>query len=135
MDCEDLGGITISGNFAPLEDRKPEPFNYDRTAKWLEPYSFEWREVLGDAICNCTMVQVHYAPYYGHDFYHTENCNLMRKLAAQPQIHNLREVYLPAITHYTDSVPNTGHLPIWVNAKSRAYKVKVKRYLPQLTLV
>lgn len=126
MDCEDLGGIVISGNFAKLQDKKPEPFNYDRTAKWIEPYSFDWREVLGNATCNCTTVEVHYAPYYGFDYYHRDTCNLMRKLKAEPQIYNLREIYLPAITNYTDSVPNTDALPIWVKSFSRASKVNIR---------
>ena len=137
MDCEDLGGIVITGNFAKLQDKKPEPFDYDHTAKWIEPYSFEWREVLGNAICNCTTVEVHYAPYYGFDHFHRDTCNLMRKLRAEPGIANLREIYLPAMTHYTDSVPNTGKVSIWVKglSKSRPTKIKVKRYLPQLSLV
>ena len=136
MDCEDLGGIVISGNFAELQDKKPEPFNYDRTAKWVEPYSMEWREVMGDAICSCTTVEVHYAPYYGFDYYHRDNCSLMRKLAAQPGIYNLREVVLPAMTQWDDSVPNDGKLHIWVDHKSkRPKKVNVQRLLPQLSLI
>lgn len=128
MDCEDLGGIVITGNFAELQDSKPEPFNYDRTAKWIEPYSLEWREVLGNAVCNCTTMIVHYAPYYGYDYFHRDTCNLMRKLKAEPGIANLREIYLPAITHYTDSVPNSDKLPIWVKGlrPSRPAKVKIR---------
>lgn len=138
MDCEVFGsGSAICGNFAKLEDKKPEPFNYDRTAKWIEPYSFEWREVLGNATCNCTTVEVHYAPYYGFDYYHRDTCNLMRKLEAEPQIHNLREIYLPAINHYNNSVPNTGRLTIWINGlrKTKGSKVKVKTHPPQMALV
>lgn len=135
MDCETNGSITITGNFAKLQDSKPEPFNYDRTAKWLEPYNCEWREVLGDAICNCTTVEVHYAPYYGWDHFHRPQCNLMRKLAAQPQIANLRETFLPSMIQYDDSVPNDGKLHIWVEPKrSRAKKIKVRRILPQLSM-
>lgn len=136
MDCETNGSLTITGNFADLQDSKPEPFDYDHTAKWLEPYSMEWREVMGDAICSCTTVQVNYAPYYGFDYFHRDNCSLMRKLAAQPQISNLREVYLPAMHQWDDSVKNDGKLHIWVEPKrSRAKKVKVRRILPQLSLI
>lgn len=127
MDCEDYGDITITGNFAELQQSKPEPFDYDHTAKWIEPYNCEWREVLGDAVCNCITVEVHYTPYYGWDYYHRPQCNLMRKLAAQPQIANLREVRLPAMIQYNDSVPNTGKLSIWVEDKTkRSKKIKVK---------
>lgn len=141
MDCESFGGLTITGNFAELQQSKPEPFDYDHTAKWIEPYSCEWREVLGDAVCNCTTVEVHYAPYYGFDHYHRPTCNLMRKLEAQPQIANLREISLPAMIQYTDSVPNTGKLSIWINDKSkRSKKVEVHHKTPivntrQLSLV
>lgn len=136
MDCEDLGGITITGNFAELQQSKPEPFNYGRTAKWIEPFKMEWREIMGDAICSCTTVEVHYAPYYGFDFYHRDNCSLMRKLAAQPQIANLREIVLPAMTQWDDSVANDGKLHIWVDNKSkRVKKIKVRRILPQLSLI
>jgi hypothetical protein len=127
MDCEDYGGITITGNFAELQQTKPEPFNYDKTAKWIEPYACEWREVLGDAVCSCTTVEVHYAPYYGFDHYHRDTCNLMRKLRAEPQIQNLREVSLPAMIQYSDSVPNTGKISIWVENKTkRSKKVSVR---------
>lgn len=138
MDCEDLGnGVHISGNFAERTETKPKDFDYMTTGKWYEPYSFEWREVLGNAICNCTRIKVNYAPYFGYDYFHLDTCNLMRKLEAEPGIANLREIYLPAITHYTDSVPNTGKLQIWVKGlrKSRPAKIKVRRVLPQLSLV
>lgn len=136
MDCEDLGGITITGNFAELQDSKPEPFDYDRTSKWIEPYAAEWREIMGDAICSCTTVEVHYAPYYGCDHFHRPGCSLLRKLAAQPQISNLREVHLPSMVQWDDSIPNDGKLHIWVENKSkRAKVVKVRRVLPQLSLI
>lgn len=136
MDCETNGSLTITGNFAKLQDKKPDPFNYDRTAKWIEPYEAEWREVMGDAICNCTTVEVHYAPYYGFDHFHRKTCNLMRKLDAQPGIANLREIHLPAMIQWSDSVPNDGKLHIWVQKKgNRAKAIKVRRILPQLSLL
>lgn len=136
MDCESFGNVTIVGNFAKLQDSKPEPFDYDRTAKWIEPYTAEWREVMGDAICNCATVEVHYAPYYGWDFFHRPTCNLMRKLAAQPGIANLREIRLPAMVQWDDSVQNDGKLHIWVDKKiSHAKTVEVKRTLPQLSFI
>lgn len=129
MDCETNGRISICGNFAELQDSKPEPFDYDHTAKWLEPYSFDWREVLGKTICNCKMVEVHYAPYFGFDYFHNQNCNLMRKLRAEPGIQNLRELNLPAITHYTDSVPNQENIPLYIAGINRASRIKIHRSL------
>lgn len=129
MDCEiGSNGGAICGNFAKLQDSKPEPFDYDKTAKWLEPYSFDWRETLGSTICNCKTVEVHYAPYYGWDYYHLDTCNLMRKLRAEPGLNNLHEHYLPAITHYTDAVPNQDNIPLYIQGIGRASKIKINQY-------
>lgn len=136
MDCATSGSVTIVGNFAELQDHKPENLDYDKTAKWVEPYNCEWREVMGDAICSCATVEVHYAPYYGFDHYHRPTCSLMRKLKAYPGIHNLREVHLPAMVQWNDSIPNDGKLHIWVERKNtRAKKIKVKLVLKQLSFV
>jgi hypothetical protein len=118
MDCEVWENGAMCGNFAKLQDKKPEPFNYDKTAKWIEPYNLEWREVLGDAVCNCTTVEVHYAPYFGYDFYHRPNCNLMRKLEASPGILNLYEIYLPAMNQYNNAVKTTKSRSVWVHRLS-----------------
>ena len=127
MDCEIFGdGSSICGNFAELQDKKPEPLNPDQTAKWIEPYNMEWREVLGDAICNCTTVEVHYAPYYGFDFYHRKYCNLLRKLKKNPGIENLFEVHLPGMNQYRNAVKATKSRQIWVHKPSRSCKVKVR---------
>lgn len=126
MDCEVWEGGAMCGNFAKLNDTKPEPFDYDRTAKWIEPYDMEWREVLGDAVCNCTTVEVHYAPYYGYDYYHRPTCNLMRKLDKSLGIHNFYEIYLPAMNQYNNAVKATQQRSIWVYKPSRSYKVKVR---------
>ena len=126
MDCEVWEGGAICGNFAELSDSKPEPFDYDKTSKWHEPYSFEWRETLGKTICNCKTVRVHYAPYYGYDYFHSDSCNLIRKLEAEPQIQNLYETYLPAINRYNDSVPNTNRIPLYIKTSSRVSRIKVR---------
>lgn len=137
MDCDQIGDITICGNFAERTDEKPADFDYMRTAKWYEDYSFDWRETLGGVVCNCKRVKVDFAPYYGFDYYHLDTCNLMRKLEAEPGIQNLIETYLPAITHYTDAVPNSDHIPLYIKGlkKSRAFNIKVKAYPPQLVLI
>ena len=126
MDIKDYGGVVVCGNFAEVLPEKPENLDYESSAKWIEPYEMEWREVMGDAICSCTTVEVHYAPYYGFDYYHRDTCSLMRKLKAQPQIENLREVYLPAMNQWSDSLKNDGKIHIWVENKSRKTTVKVK---------
>ncbi len=138
MDCETLGnGMTISGNFAQRQESKPKDFDYMSTGKWYENYPFDWRETLGGVICNCKRVKVNYAPYYGFEFFHLDSCNLMRKLEAEPGIQNLIETYLPAITHYTDAVPNSDHISLYIKGlkKSRKHNIKVKTYPPQMALI
>jgi hypothetical protein len=138
MDCEEFGnGNFICGNFAERQESKPENFDFMTTGKWYEDYPFGWRETLGGVICNCKRIKVNYAPYYGFDHFHLDTCNLMRKLAAEPGLANLMEIYLPSITRYTDSVPNSDHIPLYIKglSSSRARKIKVKTYPPQLSLV
>jgi len=135
-----MGDIMICGNFAERQETEPENFDFMSTAKWYQDYPCEWRETLGGVVCSCKRVKVDYAPYYGFDYFHLDNCNLMRKLAAEPGIHNLIETYLPAMTHYNDSVPNTAHIPIYIKGpkRGRAYKVKVRlgaHIPPQLVLL
>ena len=137
MDCEIFAsGSAICGNFAERTDTKPESFDYDHTAKWYEAYPFDWRETLGGTVCNCSRVKVNYAPYFGYDYFHLDSCNLMRKLDAEPGIYNLVETYLPAINHYTDAVPNSDHIPLYIKGrKSKGFTIKVERRLPQLSLI
>ena len=118
--------IIIHGNFEEVSSEFPKDFHYDRDAKWIEPYTMEWREVMGNAICSCAKVEVHFQPYYGFDYHHQTTCSLMRKLKAEPQIENLREVYLPKMTQWDDSIKNDGQRHIWVENKSkRSNKIKV----------
>ena len=119
--------IIMCGNFEEVQPEMPKDLHYDRDAKWVEPYKMEWREILGNAICSCTEVEVHFAPYHGFDHYHQKTCSLMRKLKAEPQIENLREVYLPQMTQYDDSKANDGKRHIWVENKSKRSKnIKVR---------
>lgn len=124
MDLETYGNIIICGNFAKLQDKKPEPFNYDESSKWIEKYSFDWRETLGDAICNCAIIEVNYAPYYGFDYFHNDSCNLMRKLEKYPGISNFYEIYLPSINNYSTSVKSKKSRQIWVYKQSRTSKIE-----------
>lgn len=135
MGCISSGSMVICGNFAEVLPEKPKDFDYMSDAKWLEPYSMDWRETLGGTICNCKIIEVHYAPYYGFDYYHNDNCNLMRKYRDSPGLSNLYEVYLPAITKYDDAVPNRENIPLYIKNRSRAYKVNVSVKKPQMRLL
>ncbi len=125
MGCKVFEGGVICGNFAERQESKPKDLDYMQSAKWYEDYPFDWRETLGSTICNCKRVKVNYAPYYGYDYFHMDTCNLMQKLNAEPQIQNLYETYLPAINHYTDAVPNSDQIPLYIQNKSRKQKIKV----------
>ena len=133
MGCISSGSLIICGNFAEVLSEKPKDFDGMKDYKWLEPYSFDWRETLGKTICNCKTVEVHYAPYYGFDYYHTKGCNLLKKLEAEPQLENLYELHLPAINHYNDAVPNRENIPLYIRKEGRAKKVEVKHRLPANT--
>lgn len=136
MDCESYGDITVVGNFAQLLDSKPEPFDYNSTAKWLEDYPLEWREVWGGTICSCQKLEVHYAPYYGWDYYHLDGCNLIRKLADNPGMRNLFDIRLPSVTHYADAVPVDAHVPLYIKHRStKPKKINITIKLPQLSLL
>lgn len=123
-----MGDVIIHGNFEEVLPEMPKDFHYDRDAKWLQPFDLEWRETLGGVICSCKTVEVHFAPYYGFDYYHMPTCNLMRKLDAEPQINNLIETYLPAMNQYSDSVPADSHIKLYIKGakRSRSSKVPVR---------
>lgn len=127
MDCEVFGsGSAICGNFAELMPEKPKDFDYMRTAKWLEDYPFDQRECIGGTICSCKKVEVHFAPYYGFDMFHTKTCNLMRKIHDRPQLVILWAYdHLPAIQFSKKAVPANTHIPLYVRSSSRTQRIKV----------
>lgn len=139
MGVIDYGGILVHGNFAEVLPEKPKDFNYEEDAKWLEPYpkDFEYREKIGSVICTCKIVEVHYAPYYGFDFYHTGGCNLLRQIKARPSLLNLVSYeHLPAIVFYENqTVPAKTTQGIYIDYKSRKVaNIPVKVRLPQASL-
>lgn len=135
MDCETVGSLTITGNFAPLLNEKPDPFDYEKTCKWLEPYPFEVRERIGRVVCSCSHLECHYAPYYGWDYYHLDTCNLMKQLRARPQLRNFWQYsYLPAV-YPSGGVPVDEPVPLFIEVKSsRTQRVAVRVKPPQRTL-
>lgn len=125
-----FGDVIVHGNFAEVLPEKPKDFNYETDAKWLEPYPEEWKERvrIGSVICTCKTVEVHYAPYYGFDFYHQDSCNLMRQVKARPQLMNLPAYdHLPAIVFFEGAVvPASMRQGIYVDYHKHGGKVAVK---------
>lgn len=126
-----FGDVIVHGNFAEVLPEKPKDFNYDQDGKWLEDYPKEWdvRERIGSTICTCKKVEVHYAPYYGSDFYHTEGCNLLRQIKARPSLVNLPSYeHLPAIVFYEGwTVPAETKQGIYIDYRKRSATVAVKK--------
>lgn len=129
-----MGDAIICGNFSEIQQKKPEPFDYDSESKWIEDYPLEWRETLGRTVCNCKKLEVHYAPYYGWDYYHMDSCNLVRKLYDNPGIRNLYESYLPRVTRYTDAVPADTPAPLYISGRTSTKHIKVKQVTVNNTL-
>ena len=129
MDCEIFGnGSAICGNFAEVQPEKPKDFDYMSTAKWLEDYPLDKRECIGGTICSCKKVLVHYAPYYGWDYFHVDTCNLMRKLKDRPQLGILWAYdHLPSIQFSGKAVPADTPVGIYIRTSSVASKIKVRR--------
>jgi hypothetical protein len=84
------GKIHILGNFAEYTDKKPDSFEedykmmvrYDEALKGIE------RPTLGKVVCDCVMVKEHYMPYYGWDWYHSDECAIMKHYNKYPQMAN-----------------------------------------------
>jgi hypothetical protein len=128
MGCEQMGDITICGNFADLLPEKPKDFDFDRTAKWLEPYPFDIREVIGGTVCNCKVVKAHYAPYYGFDYYHQDSCFIMQKYRNTPNAEYFWSMqHLPAIAFGENAVPVDTPPRMYIRGRSTAKKIRVRR--------
>lgn len=133
MDCEDLGGIIVCGNFAEIMPEKPKDFDYTTTGKWMEDYPYDIRECIGGTIYSCKKIEVNYAPYYGWDNYHNQNCNLMRKIRINPQLTNLWAYdHLPAFAFSDKAVPAATHVPMYIKQVKHTQSIKVR--LPGLNI-
>lgn len=90
MGCIVGNGVAICDNFAEVQDKKPENFDYMSDANWLETYPKDWERIkIGKTTCDCKQVETHYAPYYGFTWYHSKECALIKRVEAQPQLMNL----------------------------------------------
>lgn len=138
MGVVQYGDVIIHGNFAEVLPEKPKDFDYEQDAKWLEPYpkEFEYREKIGSVICTCKKLEVHFAPYYGFDYYHTEDCNLLRQLKDRPSLLNLPWYeHLPAVVFYEGkTVPANTKQGLYVKYRKRTAKIPVETRLPQVSI-
>lgn len=88
MGCISNGKICITGNFAKVSKKKPKNW-IDKDYKCMVPYKFKWREKIGKIECNCKEVLECYMPYYGFNWYHSNDCILMKLIKEKPQLMNL----------------------------------------------
>jgi hypothetical protein len=83
--------LILHGNFAEISDKRPD--SYEEEYKVMIPYDEmfkNWDRVkVGKTVCDCVMVKECYQPYYGFDWYHSEECALIKRLKANPQLENL----------------------------------------------
>ena len=80
--------IHICGNFEPITAEKPADW-IDKNYKILVPYKFDWRETIGKVTCDCAEILECYQVWYGWTWYHSDDCALMKKVKARPQLRNL----------------------------------------------
>ena len=88
MGCLHNKSITICGNFNKITKRKPKNW-IDTGYKMMIKYSFKWREKIGKVECTCNEVLECYQPWYGCNWYHSDDCALMQQLKKRPQLMNL----------------------------------------------
>jgi len=88
MGCIDNGKVVILGNFAKITKKKPKDW-WDKDYKVMVPYPFKWREKIGGIECDCNEVLECHQPYYGCDWYHSEECALIKRIKEKPQLMNL----------------------------------------------
>jgi hypothetical protein len=96
MTCISGEGITICGNFAKVEKKRPKDWS-ERDSAWIQPFDFKWRDKLGKVKCDCKKLEWRYAPYYGFSVYHMDDCAIGRHLKKHPGIYNLMEVRFPLL--------------------------------------
>ena len=87
MGVIEYGDVIVHGNFAQITKEKPE--NYDEDYKVMVPYPFKLREKIGGVECSCKEVLECFMPYYGFDWYHSDGCELMKKVKQKPSLMNL----------------------------------------------
>ena len=84
------GTMVVCGNFAEVLPEKPKDFDYQDNAKWLEPFPKDWERIkIGKTTCDCKQMETHYAPWYGFTWLHSDECALVKRVEAHPQLKNL----------------------------------------------
>lgn len=80
------------GNFSKISKKRPKNW-FDRDYKVMIPYDEkfkDWKRVkIGKLTCDCTEVLETYMPFYGWDWYHSDDCCLIKQLKNKPQLYNL----------------------------------------------
>lgn len=84
------GKVTILGNFEkPRRYKNGKPRDWmDRDYKAIIDYPFDWREKLGKVECDCKECIEAYQPYYGWNWYHMDDCAIMKHFRKYPQMAN-----------------------------------------------
>jgi len=105
MGCIDNGKICIIGNFAKITKKKPKNWfdkDYKIMVSWDEfsKGKFE-RPKLGKVVCDCKEVLECYQPYYGFNWYHSDECAVMKNYRKYPQMQNLLGEYTPHCIAYS----------------------------------
>ena len=78
----------ICGGRQPITNKKPKNWiDVGYTIK--QPYPFKWRVKIGKLECDCKECLQNYQPWYGFTYYHSDDCVLMKRLKANPQLENL----------------------------------------------
>lgn len=104
MGCIDNGKICIIGNFAKVTKKRPKNW-YDKDYKiiipWEEKFKDFERPKLGKATCDCKEVLECHQPYYGFNWYHSNECAIVKHLKKYPQIYYLIGDYDPTLVAYS----------------------------------
>ena len=80
--------IWICGNFNPITKQKPE--NWHETGyKMMVDYPFPDREKIGKIECDCKQVLECFQAWYGYNWYHSDDCALIKAIEKRPQLINL----------------------------------------------
>ncbi len=87
MGLKIFGDVVMLGNYAKI--RKGRPKNIDKEYKAIVPFDFKWRATLGRAECDCVECLETYMPYYGYNWYHSDDCAIMKHFRKYPQMQNL----------------------------------------------
>lgn len=127
MGCITEGSLTICGNFAKVLPKKPKDFDYNSDAKWIEPYPFDMRDVIGTTVCNCKYIVTHFSPWHGFDSYHQDTCFLMQKFRNTPNAEYFYAMEaLPRISFGDNAVPADTPPRMYIQGRSTKTRIRVR---------